>query len=316
MSYSVEVFLQQAEKELMAQADFYHMYCHSFIEEIEMYNYCLITYSDCRARSFFPLARKKISRFILDIITLYTQNSEMLNANQEYEPKPFQIIRDYNGVQKVIAKKKPPSKGGSRDRRNFKSYTMKLHNSISRSKQTVHELAKCNDWQYFVTFTINKERYDRYDLEKYITAFKKWLSNYPRKTGGRKIDYILIPELGLKGAWHVHGLMNGVPPEHLSLFERGNHPIRLVNSNYLNWEVYEKKFGYCSFSKIRSREKVAGYITKHIRKSSATQERALHSRLYYASKGLNRSTEICRGYNLVYIDKYDFENEWAGIKWL
>jgi len=301
-------------------------YTEDMICKIEDFDiYLLIMYSDCSTEKDFRKARQKLKqnkleifdRLILDIITINTQYTIILNSNQVYEPKTYQYIRDYtNGVKKVIAKKNPPYKVVERNRENFKRYDMKLYNSISRSKQAVYELAKCNDFKYFVTFTINKDKYDRYNLEVYMKAFSKWLNNYARKTEGEKLDYILIPELGKSGAWHIHGLMNGVPSEHLSCFEKGKHPKRLVDSNYLNWEAYEKKFGFCSFGKIRSKEKVSGYITKYIRKSSITQERKLHSRLYYCTQGLKRSTEICRGYNIISIDKYDFENEYAGIKWL
>jgi hypothetical protein len=257
---------------------------------------------------------------LLDIITLYAQNSKGYHSYQKnVVTKTFQYIRDYNGDIKITAKQNPPSvlKGKKRNTENFKSYDRKLFNSISRSKQKVYELARCNDWKFFVTFTINKDRYNRYDLEAYITAFNKWLSNYSaRKTNGHKIDYIIIPELGKTGAWHLHGLINGLPQDHLTAFERGIHPKRLVDSKYQNWDAYERKFGYCSFGKIRNKKKVAGYITKYIRKSSITQERGLHSRLYYSSKGLSRSTEICRGYNMIDIDSFDFENEYVGVKWL
>lgn len=240
----------------------------------------------------------------------------MINSNQVYEPKPFQIIRDYNnGVKKVIAKKYPPQKGVKRNRDNFRHYDRKLYNSISRSKEAVYELAKCNDWKYFCTFTINKEKFDRYNLEAFMKSFRKWINNYTRKTGGKKLDYVLIPELGKNGAWHCHGIMN-IPRKYLSRFEKGKHPAFLVNSKYLNLAAYEKKFGYCSFGKIRSKEKVARYITKYITKSSATQKRKLNSRLYYCSQGLKRPTELERGYDLVTIDGFDFENEWVGIKWI
>lgn len=314
-SYVEKDFLYQLEKELKTYIDFYNKYCHAYIKEIEEYTYSLFIYSDCTSENFFYHIRQKINCFILDIITHSAQNNE----SPKYDSKTYQYIRDYNGRIKVIAKEYPPSiqKGSKRKSESFKAYDRKLYNSISRSKQRVYELALCNDWKYFVTFTINKEYYDRYNLDVYMKAFTKWLSNYSaRKTGGIKIDYILIPELGKKGAWHLHGLMNGIPLDHLSPFVPGQHSQRLVDKKYLNWNAYEEKFGYCSLGKIRSIEKVAGYITKYIRKSSITQERKLHSKLYYCTKGLARSTEMCRGYNLVSVDKFDYENEYVGSKWL
>ena len=312
-NYAAEL-CSRSEGGLETYVSFYDEFCHAYIENIKKYAYVVMTYTDVSSYDFFYRASQKISRFVFNIITHSAQDNE-----KSYMPKVFQYIRDYNGRKKVIAKSYPPvfPKGCTRNTNNFKSYDRKLYNSISRSKQRVHELACCNDWEYFVTFTLDPKRYDRYNLEVYIKAFAKWLSNYSlRKTKGQKIHYILIPELDQRGAWHIHGLMNGVPLDHLSLFEKGKHPQYLIRRKYMNWKAYEKKFGFCSFGKIRDKKKVAGYITKYIKKSARTQERRLHSKLYYCTQGLRRSTEICRGYNMLFVDTYDFENEYVGIKWL
>ncbi len=306
-------FLKRVKREYDIHIDFYHRYCHFPIKVLEEFLYSIPIEN---SENFFHEVRLKINHFVvLDIIT----RSSLTNKYSKYDSKQYQYLRDYNGRIKVIAKQNPPSiqKGSKRNTENFKSYDRKLYNSISRSKQTVYELALCNDWKYFVTFTINKNYYDRHSLHAFIKAFMKWLSNYSaRKTNGIKIQYVLIPEIDKKGAWHLHGLMNGIPQDHLSPFEPEQHSKRLANKEYLNWDAYEKKFGYCSLSEIRSIEKVTGYITKSITKSSTIQKRPLNSKLYYCSQGLARSTEIGRGYNLVSVDQYDYEDEHVGTKWL
>lgn len=314
MSNTDEYIFIKEIKELESYIDFCKIHNPCFAKELEMYSYCLLTYTDLRTEDYFYRIIQRINKFILDIVTYNTQWC----SKQGYEPKTFQIICKYGDEIKVISMKNAPVKGIKRDTKTFKSYDMKLFNSISRARQAICELAKCNDWQYFVTFTINKKQFDRYILKEYITAFTKWLSNYSaRKTGGIKIDYLLIPELHKDGAWHLHGLMNGIPGKHLSSFEKGKHPRYLIENGYLNWAAYEKKFGFCSFDKIRSKQKVAGYITKFIRQPSRVQKiMKLNSKLYYNTKGLLRSTEMGRGYNILDIDDPDFENEWVSIKWL
>lgn len=305
-------FLNRVEKAFKVYIEVYNQYCHPYIKEIEEFLYSLPIEN---SENFLYDVRQKISRFILDIIT----HSSLNNEFPKYDSKTYQYLYDYNGRIKVIAKQYPPHipKGSKRNTESFKSYEGKLYNSISRSKQRVYEYALCNDWEYFVTFTINQNYFDRYDFNAYKKAFTKWLSNYSaRKTGGVKIKYVLVPELGKNGVWHFHGLMSGIPLDHLSPFEPGEHSQQLIDENYLNWNAYEKKFGYCSFGQIQNIEKVAGYITKSITKSPATQMRKLHSKLFYSTKNLARPTEIGRGYNLVSIDKYDYENEYVGSKWL
>jgi len=272
-------------------------------------------------------AELKVNATLLDIVTLFTQSSQSdqksgKTSDGKNRPtgganvyKYFNIIKGYGESLKLISLKSQPRKR-LKSKAEWKSYDKKLWNSISRTKAKIYELAICNDWQYFVTFTINKEHYDRYNLKEYMSAFGKWLSNYSaRKTGGKKIEYILIPEMHKDGAWHLHGLMRGIPAEHLTLFESGKHPKHLIDNAYLNWGAYEKKFGFCSLDKIKDKERVAKYITKYISKTLATQGRELHSQLYYCTKGLNMSEEIFRGWCNVAEEEFDFQNEYVGLKW-
>ena len=237
----------------------------------------------------------------------------------EYAPKNFHIIRQYGTRKKLIGKEKPPSKGMNRNRADFKTNDTKLSNSISRTKHKVYELIVCNDWDYFVNFKINTNIFDGSDLDGFMKKFLKWINNYTRKTDGEKIKYLLVPELGKSGKiWHIHGVMSGIPLEHLSSFKRGIHPNHLVNSSYLNWEAYERKFGYCSLDYgIRSKEDVANYMTKRVKKLAISKKRGLDERLFFCSKHLERSIEIARGYNLIDDDVvFDYENDFTGTKWL
>jgi len=238
-------------------------------------------------------------------------------VSDEYAPKNFQIIRRYGERYKLIGKAKPPSKGMNRDRAEFKKNDKKLPNSISRTRQSVYELMICNDWDYFATFRIDTNRYDGLDLDSFMKKFRKWINNYSRYTSGKKIEYLLVHELGNYGkTWHIHGVMKGIPMEHLSPFIRGKHPIKLVNSPYLNWKKYEHTFGYCSLEYgIRSKKGVAKYMTKRLRKSVKTGKRGLHKPLYYCSNNLERSEVVASGYDLIEDVEFDCENDFTGIKW-
>ena len=57
----------------------------------------------------------------------------------------------------------------------------KLENNISRAKSSVTEYALCNNWEFFVTLTIDKKKQDRYDLQKYIHDLGVWIGNYNKK---------------------------------------------------------------------------------------------------------------------------------------
>jgi len=95
------------------------------------------------------------------------------------------VIKDYGGhayklsfyhklrTKGVECDEPPPEKGSAHDE--------KLDQSISRTKAIIYEYAWCNPWDYFVTFTLDKEKYNRYDLEKYRKDLSRWIRNYSRK---------------------------------------------------------------------------------------------------------------------------------------
>ena len=90
----------------------------------------------------------------------------------------------------------------------------KLSNNISRAKSKVLEYALCNEFEYYVTLTINKDKHNRYDLKAYYKRFSKFLNNYNYRYGV-KVQYLLVPEKHRDGAWHLHGLIKGIPLQHL-----------------------------------------------------------------------------------------------------
>ena len=53
---------------------------------------------------------------------------------------------------------------------------------------------------------------------------------------------------------------------------------------------YQKRFGFCSFGKIRNHDATAFYATKYISKSFQGYAKRVGLNLYYCSKGLNRAS--------------------------
>lgn len=157
----------------------------------------------------------------------------------------------------------------------------KLDNNISRAKSKIFEYAYCNDWDYFITLTIDPEKLDRYDLQTYIKKLGQFISNY-KKNHGSKIWYLLVPEKHKDGAYHLHGLVSGILPKHLERNRFG----------YLDFPLYRERFGFISMSPVRDHEAVSKYITKYVTKEFLDSEKGANS--YYCSKGLKRSEVLYR----------------------
>ena len=162
----------------------------------------------------------------------------------------------------------------------------KLDNNIARAKSKVKEYVLCNEWDYFCTFTISPEKYDRYNFNLYYTDFSRFLRNYNRYcTEDEKVKYIFIPETHQDGAWHIHGFIKGIKIKDSYINKYG----------YLSCKLYEERLGLSSFAAIKSIEKSSNYILKYITKDTSSNVSGLGNHIYYASKGLKSAELLYRG---------------------
>lgn len=183
--------------------------------------------------------------------------------------------------------------------------------SVSRSRNTIFEIAMCNPFEWFVTLTLDKEKRDRYDLKAFRKDFSQFVRDQNKKRSDtQKIEYLLIPEQHDDGAWHMHGLFMGLTDSDLVKNEHG----------YLDWFAYRKRFGFFSCSRIKSHEACSKYITKYVTKD-IKKRTALDSfsHTFYASKGLKRREVICKlsadRCPFIKDDRWDFENDYIKVAW-
>lgn len=175
----------------------------------------------------------------------------------------------------------------------------KLPQALSRARRVCLELALCNEWKWFATFTIAKNNHDRKALDSFYERFTEFLK-YRREKYGIKIPYLLVPEQHGDGSWHMHGFFTADIDPLLKSFrdldkegyrsENGKKlPRKLITKNYYNMPDYQKRFGFCSFGEIRNHDATAFYATKYISKSFQGDAKRVGLKLYYCSQGLNRA---------------------------
>lgn len=194
--------------------------------------------------------------------------------------------------------------------------------NLSRARSTIYELALCNDWEWFFTFTLDPTKYDRTDLKKFRKDLSRFIRNYRSKKGAN-VKYLLVPEQHSDGeSWHMHGFLMGLPESHLKLFRLEDHLPYYIRRKLsegqavYDWDSYHKKFGFCDIEPIRDLEATAKYATKYISKSMDSGVIEAGGHLYYASQGLKRAVKIADGY----IDSsqsitFEYENEYVKLKW-
>lgn len=197
----------------------------------------------------------------------------------------------------------------------------RLANNLSRARAVIFELALTNKWEWFVTLTLDPQKYNRTDLKKFHKDLSQFIRNY-RARQGVNVKYLLIPEQHKDGAWHMHGLFMELPESKLRLLTLEEKLPRYIRYKLLSdqpvyeWEAYRKKFGFNDIEPIRNIEATSKYVTKYVTKAFNNNVIESGGHLYYASQRLNRATTIAKGQlqpdtNI----NFDFENEYVLTKW-
>lgn len=210
------------------------------------------------------------------------------------EYRPHTLYRYTDQVFKIVQFYKVRLPRFGIEKKESQHYDFKLDASLSRSRRVLLELALCNRWDYFCTFTQDKALRDRVDLKKFHSDLTQFIRDQRKK--GFPIKFVFVPELHEDGtSWHVHGLLTGVPSDQLISFaemdRRGYRtpagrrlPLRLRNSSFMNWTAYQSKFGFCSLGKIRNPVASGFYITKYITKESDRMVREVGLQSYWPSR--------------------------------
>lgn len=205
---------------------------------------------------------------------------------------PFYTIHQYRpDFYKVVAFKcvRDPDAAFLRSDDHRKN-DVKLDNNFSRARSMVLQYALCNPWDYFFTGTIDRAKLDRYDLDTFASRLMQFIRD-KRKKYRAKFQVLLVPERHQDGAWHIHGLVYGLPPEVLCPFAPPA-PRHLIDGGFLNWPDYMNKFGWCSLAPIRDPIATAYYITKYISKDIGQRSGDLGKHLYFHSRPLSKAEPV------------------------
>lgn len=225
--------------------------------------------------------------------------ADYLNNPPKLVGPDYNMYKYTDQIFKVVHFKQPRNlvPGPKRVKPKSQDSDKKPDSSVSRAKRKILELALCNDWKYFCTFTLDKEKYHRYNLQAWRDDFTQWIRDQRKKYKklGYELDFkfLFVPELHNDGAWHMHALFGDITPLLIPFYcerQQGMKvPDKLVDGGYFDWPEYRDKFGFCSFGIIRSKVATAFYVTKYISKDFEKSRQDLGRHTYIPSRGLNRA---------------------------
>lgn len=178
-----------------------------------------------------------------------------------------------------------PPKGQAKDsQRSFEE-------SQRRARAKIKDIALCNHFTHFFTWTLSPDLIDRYDVQEIYKKLRVFLSNISRRKG---FQYVLIPEYHKKKefesrpAIHFHGLcilgsvslVRATGKDGNLLFDSAGREI----FNMSDW-----KYGFSTCVPLDDNYlKAVNYVCKYISKS----EEKIFGKWYLSSRSLVKSPDI------------------------
>ena len=156
------------------------------------------------------------------------------------------------------------------DRGEAVEHVERMSNSLSRTKRLFHDYAFCNSFDLFVTFTFDRKKIDRYDLDSIKKKLGKFFNNYQNRVDS-SLRYMIVPEQHKDGAYHFHGLMSKVSGMEVKkkIPKKIGDVVEFVDNTkgYISWEAYSSRFGFFSAAFIHDYSKCVSYCYSYITKS-------------------------------------------------
>lgn len=148
--------------------------------------------------------------------------------------------------------------------------------NMGQSVQRVYDIARSNEFDWFITLTFDQKKVNRYDYGSCADAVKLFTDRL-RKYGCK---WLIIPEQHKDGAYHFHGLVAG----NLPLTESGKTCYNeAAQQELLIYNLVNFEFGFTTATRIVTPERTASYIAKYLTKKIAVPK---GKKAYWASRSL------------------------------
>ena len=183
-----------------------------------------------------------------------------------------QYMWSEKGGEKDYTREKEPEKTGE-------SVARGEEQNEKRAKQVVYDLARSNDWEYFITLTLG-EGVDRFDYEACCEAVMK----YTKYLGKRGCRWIIVPEQHKNGAWHFHGLLAGPVKAVRAVNAHTGQPL-IDKAGREVYNLIDYKAGFTTAVKLDGSPRVATYLTKYYTKDMQIPK---GKKRYWSSRNLAR----------------------------
>ena len=200
--------------------------------------------------------------------------------------------------------------------------------SRRRAYKRVRDIMDCNDFDWFMTFTLDADKIDRTDYKTFIEKVRQYMDNRVRRCGWKYcavVEYHKRKESNGKHALHLHACVSG---DKMKLSDSGtvivpNHkkPITRAYARRLGYKSEDMRtvynvddwaLGYSTaIHTYGKRLALSRYITKYITKS----DDKIGGRWYYSGGDLAEPLYLYDDYNFdAIVGDVEFSHEFGDFK--
>lgn len=154
-----------------------------------------------------------------------------------------------------------------------------LYSSKNRTINSIYDIARSNEWEYFLTLTFNPDKVDSFNYEEVTKKLSKWLNNFKSRYAP-ELKYIIVPELHKSGRFHFHGLISNIGSA--SFVDSG----KKDKSGNVIYNLGNYNLGFSTVTIINDVRRVSSYIGKYITKDLCAT--TFNKKRYWCSKNLDK----------------------------
>lgn len=151
--------------------------------------------------------------------------------------------------------------------------------SVSRTKNSIYQLARSERWEYFITLTFDPKVVNSLDYDAVVKKLCSWLSNIKKRVAPA-LAYVIVPELHKSGRFHFHGLIKNT--QGLIMTDSGYR----TQQDAVIYNISSYNLGFSTATKIIDSAKACGYFTKYITKDLCCLTK--NKKRYWASRNIDR----------------------------
>lgn len=229
-----------------------------------------------------------------------------------HKPILEKIDRNEKEKEVVIPEIDPFTNNPVKTMHDFKDLERSLEVSRKRTINSIYEIVRSNQWEWFLTFTFSKEKVDRYNYDECAKKLSQWLKDM-KKRHCPHMCYIVVPERHKDGAYHFHGLFSNCDGMDIrdtgktvikkwtdskgrKRFKRSKEPIYLFG---------RYKLGWTTATAVKDSLRAGRYILKYITKDLVVNTKS--KRRYWNSRNLE--VPEVETYGMEEMDKWILQHE-------